>query len=98
MQYWRDSMETVLQLLKYDLGISSEARDIYLKALIEANQKEIEKKGIDLTLTDVEDQMLLVDYSAWKYRKRNEDVQLANNLRQRIQDRIVKARGENYVG
>lgn len=91
-------METVLQLLKYDLGISSEARDIYLKALIEANQKEIEKKGIDLTLTDVEDQMLLVDYSAWKYRKRNEDVQLANNLRQRIQDRIVKARGENYVG
>lgn len=98
MQYWRDSMETVLQLLKYDLGISSEARDIYLKALIEANQKEIEKKGIDLTLTDVEDQMLLADYSAWKYRKRNEDVQLANNLRQRIQDRIVKARGENYVG
>lgn len=98
MQYWRDSMETVLQLLKYDLGISSEARDIYLKALIEANQKEIEKKGFDLNLTDVEDQMLLADYSAWKYRKRNEDVQLANNLRQRIQDRIVKARGENYVG
>lgn len=91
-------METVLQLLKMDLGISHTGRDTFFKALLASSQKEIEKKGFKLNLEDVEDQVLLSDYAAWRYRKRAEDVPLARNLNLRIKDRIVKARGENYVG
>nr|DAY63880.1 MAG TPA: Head Tail Connector Protein [Caudoviricetes sp.] len=91
-------METVLQLLKMDLGISHTGRDTFFKALLESSQKEIEKKGFKLNLEDVEDQVLLSDYASWRYRKRTEDVPMARNLNLRIKDRIVQARGENYVG
>lgn len=87
-------METVLQLLKLDLGISSDSRDTFFNAYIEAARCEIERKGFEIKLDEVEDQILLSDYTAWKYRKRTEDVPLANNLKKRIVDRIVKARSE----
>lgn len=91
-------METVLQLLKMDLGISHTGRDTFFEALLASSKKEMEKKGFKLSLEDVEDQVLLSDYAAWRYRKRIEDVPMARNLNLRIKDRIVQARGENYVG
>ena len=42
-----------------DLGISSNARDIFFKAVLGSNQKELEKKGIVLDFKNIEDQMLL---------------------------------------
>ena len=89
-------METVLALLKIDLGITHTLRDEFFTSLLQASQKEIEGKGIALILEDVEDQMLLSDYAAWKYRKRQEDVGMSQNLINRIRNRIVKARS-TYV-
>lgn len=92
-------MEIVLQLLKMDLGISSNSRDTFFNALLKSNKAELEKKGVTLDVEkNVEDQVLLSDYSAWIYRKRTEDAPLARNLDFRIKNRIVKARGDNYVG
>lgn len=85
-------METVLQLLKLDLGISHSARDTLLNAEIQRAKAEIERKGIELNLEEIEDVMLLTDYTAWVYKKRNEDVPLAKNIAQRIRDRIVQKR------
>lgn len=85
-------METVLQLLKLDLGISHSARDTLLKAEIQKTKAEIEKKGIKLNLEEIEDVMLLTDYTAWVYKKRNEDVPLSKNIAQRLRDRIVQKR------
>lgn len=90
-------METVLQLLKIDLGISHNVRDAFFTALLLSSQKELEQKGISLDLTRIEDQMLLSDYSAWIYRKRTENIPLSQNLQYRIRNRIVKKRGEHYV-
>lgn len=91
-------MDNVLILFKLDLGISHNLRDTYFYATLNSSKSELEKKGIILDLNDIEDQMLLSDYSTWKYRKRTEDVPLSKNLDYRIKNRIVKSRGDNYVG
>jgi len=88
-------IETVLSLLKIDLGISHTVRDVFLNALLVACQKEIEAKKITLDLSAVEDQILLSDFTAWRYRNRSADVALANNLQFRIRNRIVKGRAAN---
>lgn len=88
-------MDQILTLLKLDLGISHDKRDALLMPLIEASKAEIEGKGIKLDLDQVEDQMLLSDFAAWRYRKRAEDIPMSNNLQYRIRNRIVKGRAEN---
>jgi len=85
-------METVLSLLKIDLGITHTLRDTFFTALLQSSQAEIEGKGIVLDLANIEDQMLLSDYAAWKYRKRQEDIGMSRNLFVRIRNRIVKVR------
>ena len=85
-------METILSLLKIDLSITHTLRDTFFTALLQASQAEIEGKGIVLDLANIEDQMLLSDYATWKYRKRQEDVGMSQNLSSRIRNRIVKVR------
>lgn len=85
-------MQQILTLLKLDLGISHNLRDAFFIQLLKSSQQELDKKGINLNLDSADDQMLLSDYSAWIYRKRQEDVPLANNIQQRIRNRIVKER------
>lgn len=82
----------ILSLLKLDLGITTNGRDEYFTKLIDGVIKEIERKGITLDVLNVDDQMLISDYSAWKYRKRQEDIPLAQNIQLRIRNRIVKER------
>lgn len=85
-------METALKLFKLDLGITHEKRDEYFRTLLEAAQGELLRKGVILDLDQADDVMLLSDYAAWLYRKRQEDVPMANNLYWRIMNRKVKER------
>jgi len=85
-------MDTVLILLKIDLGITHNLRDEYFLTLLISCEQELAGKGIRLNLTDSQDQILLSDYAAWQYRKRTEDTPLSNNLKWRIRNRIVKGR------
>ena len=87
-------LTTVLKLLKLDLGITSNARDEYFNNLLESCKKDLEGKGIVLE-ENADDMQLLSDYSAWAYRKRQEDVPISNNLKHRIRNRIVKVRAGN---
>jgi hypothetical protein len=85
-------METVLNLLKIDLGITHNLRDAYFIKLIEGTLKEIQRRGITPDLNSSDDQMLISDYAAWVYRNRSEDIPLANNIQHRIRNRIIKER------
>lgn len=87
-------MEQILILFKIDLGISHTLRDDFFTKLLAAAKLEIEGKGINIDLLDVEDQMLLSDYAAWKYRKRQEDTGLPRNIQLRIRNRVVKERAK----
>lgn len=88
-------MEQILELLKSDLGISHSKRDNYLKKLIENSKYELEAKGIKLDMENVEDMILISDYTAWVYRKRAEDIGMSQNLTFRIRNRVVKARASD---
>jgi hypothetical protein len=85
-------MQTILDLLKIDLGITHTLRDSFFIQLIKGTIKEIERRGITLELTKADDQMLIVDYATWTYRKRVEDAPLANNIQYRIRNRIIQER------
>lgn len=87
-------METVLSLLKIDLGITHTLRDVYFNAQLEACNAELSRKGIKLDLTNVEDQILLSDYTVWKYRNRMDNIPISQNLQWRIRNRIVKERSK----
>jgi hypothetical protein len=84
---------TLLSLLKLDLGISHNLRDTYFNNMLESSQNEIERTGVVLDFASVDDQMLVVDYAAWTYRKRQEDVPLSRNLQIRINNRLIKKAG-----
>lgn len=88
----QNKMDTLLYLLKLDLGITHTLRDAFFIELIKSTIKEIERRGIKLDQKRVDDQMLIVDYTAWNYRKRQEDAPLANNIQHRIRNRIVEER------
>ncbi|EOW9529892.1 hypothetical protein ACO11K_003656 [Bacillus cytotoxicus] len=85
--------DNLLNLLKLDLGITHNLRDAYFNNLLVSSQNEIERTGIVLDFENIDDQMLTVDYAAWSYRKRQEDVQLSRNLQIRINNRLIKKAG-----
>jgi hypothetical protein len=85
-------MDTIINLLKLDLGIQHNLRDAFFIQLVKGTIGEIEKRGIKLNLNDASDQMLISDYSAWVYRKRQEDIPLANNIKARLRNRIIEER------
>ena len=88
-------MNTALDMFKIDLGITHNLRDTYFTNLLAAYNDELSRKGINLDLTNTEDIMLLVDFSVYNYKHRNEDVELSKNLRNRILNRQVKGRADN---
>jgi hypothetical protein len=85
-------MDTIINLLKLDLGIQHNLRDAFFIQLVKGTIGEIEKRGIKLDLNNASDQMLVSDYSAWVYRKRQEDLPLANNIKTRLRNRIIEER------
>ena len=88
-------MNTALDMFKIDLGITHNLRDTYFTNLLTAYNDELSRKGINLDLTNTEDIMLLVDFSVYNYKHRNEAVELSKNLRNRILNRQVKGRADN---
>lgn len=92
-------MEILLKLLKIDLGITHDKRDTYFNTLIEASIKELALKGIniDRDTAEADEQMLIVDYAAWIYRKRQEDIPISANLQWRIRNRKIKNRCREVV-
>jgi len=91
-------MDTLLHLFKIDMGITHTLRDAFFISLLNATIEEIERRGISLDKTAADDQMLIVDYAAWTYRKRQENIPLANNIQHRLRNRIIKERIDKQNG
>ena len=85
-------METLLNLFKIDIGIMHNLRDTYFIQLIQGTIKEIENRGITLDVLSADDQMLIIDYATWVYRKRQEDLPLSSNIQHRLRNRIIEER------
>lgn len=82
-------VDNQLKLLKANLGISSDSRDDYLKAILKSSTDELERqKGINLE-TEI-GKMFLIDYSAWLYRNRGEG-EMPRNLQYRLHNLMVNS-------
>ena len=80
----------MLELLKANLGISTEARDGYLQAILDSVKDElINEKGVPFDETNNVHLMFLVDYAAWRYRDRGEGI-MPRNLQYRLHNLIIK--------
>lgn len=63
------TIDNVLEMLKVDLGISTDAYDERLESIISYAISEIEREGIVLGDT-IEEQNLVAMYAGWLWRKR----------------------------
>lgn len=77
----------LLQALKIDLGISSNAFNDRLTAYLQSAQQAITREGVTLT-NSAEDDMLTVQYAAWTWRHRDTGAGMPRMLRWALNNRI----------
>ena len=91
------SLYLVLSMFKFDLGVSHDLRDNEYRTLLEASKNELERKGVSFDLSKIDDLMLISDYASWSYRKRQEDIPLSNNIKSRINTRLIQKAAQTEV-
>lgn len=72
---------TMLEMLKVDLGISTTAYDVRLLQYLDSAQTAIEIEGITLDPESIADGNLVVTYAAWLWRRRDFSFQNTNESR-----------------
>lgn len=81
-------MTAMLEALKVDLGISTNAYDSRLTQYLQAAATAIETEGITLDLQDYQDSMLQIMYAAWLWRKRDSQDGMPRMLRWLMNNRL----------
>ena len=83
-------MDTMLTMLKVDLGIkSTTAYDERLGQLLTAAQQMIQGEGVSsLDTSDPKDMQLIVMYAAWLWRRRDDMQGMPRMLRWALNNRI----------
>lgn len=81
-------MTAMLEALKVDLGISTNAYDSRLTQYLQAAATAIETEGITLDLQDYQDSMLQIMYAAWLWRKRDSQEGMPRMLRWLMNNRL----------
>ena len=85
----------ILSMLKSNLQIMGTAWDEYLTQLVEVAKREIEREGIELYTSDVDDVNLIVMYASYLYRKRNTDGPMPRMLRYALNNRLFAGKLED---
>lgn len=78
---------TLLGALKIDLRLSTDAYDERLEAYLENAAEAITREGVELT-DSAEDQMLVVQYAAWTWRRRDTGEAMPRMIRWALNNRI----------
>ena len=78
----------MLQMLKTDLGITTTAYDARLRQYLQSAEKQIEREGINLTKTCIDDMELIVMYAAWMWRRRDNMEGMPRMLRYALNNRL----------
>lgn len=85
----------ILAMLKSNLQLMGSAWNEYLTQLIEVSKREIEREGIELYTSDVDDVNLIVMYASYLYRKRNTDGPMPRMLRYALNNRLFAGKLED---
>jgi len=97
--------ETVLQLVKARLGITTNVRDSYIEAIVQGVIKELEDaQGLVLDDANPYHLMFVVDYSTWRYQSVREPgkgpagsvpLSMPRHLQFRLHNLMVQAGGQD---
>lgn len=79
--------ETMLQMLKIDLGITTDIYNDRLTQYITAAKAELEREGVVLT-NSIADGNLVIQYAAWMWRKRDTGEGVPRMIRWQINNRL----------
>ena len=83
----------LLAMTKSNLQIIGTTWEDYLTNLIEASTREIEREGIVLDQTQIDDCNLIVMYTSYLYRKRNDDGPMPRMLRYALNNHLFAQKG-----
>lgn len=83
--------ETMLAMLKIDLGLASNAYDLRLQSLMTSAEAEIIREGAtDLRpSSNVSDANLVIMYAAWLWRRRDTGEGMPRMIRWALNNRIM---------
>lgn len=79
--------ETMLQMLKIDLGITTDIYNDRLTQYVTAAKAELEREGVVLT-NSIADGNLVIQYAAWMWRKRDTGEGVPRMIRWQINNRL----------
>lgn len=79
--------ETLLSGLKVDLGITTTAYDQRLTVYLENAQEQIKREGVEIG-DAVDDDMLVIMYAAWMWRKRDSGEGMPRMLRYALNNKV----------
>jgi len=87
--------ETMLAMLKINLGINTTAYDERLRQYLETAKAEIEREGATLSADSVPDCNLIIQYAEWMWRRRDSGEGMPRMIRWQINNRIFDMGGDN---
>lgn len=88
--------ETVLQLVKARLGITTNVRDSYIEAIVQGVIKELEDvQGLVLDGANPYHLMFVVDYATWRYQNRDSEGAMPRHLQFRMHNLVIHASKES---
>jgi hypothetical protein len=86
------NIQQIVELVKASKGITSNVRDIYLTAIVEAVVKELtDERGLLLDSSNSYHLMFCVDYSVFRYEKPKED--MPRHLKYRLHSLTIHVGG-----
>lgn len=86
----------VLSIVKQRLNRIDTALDTHLTLRIAAAAAELERNGIVL-VDDVDDNILLADYTTWRYQNRDSNTGMPEWLRLARRERFLSSKGRGSV-
>lgn len=82
----------MLERLKIDLGITTNAYDDRLSQYLDSAERMIRTEGADINLTDPQDEQIVIMYAAWLWRKRDSQEGMPRMLRWVLNNRIMQGK------
>lgn len=90
--------ETMLLLLKTDLGIMTTLYDERLLQYLEAAKQEIAREGYVLSADSADDNNLQIMYAAWMWRRRDTGEGMPRMIRWLLNNRLFDTSGGDSDG
>lgn len=91
-------METLLSMLKIDLGIMTDAFDSRLTQYLDSALAAIQREGATIDIKDTGDAQLVVMYAAWTWRRRDTGEGMPRMLRYALNNRVLSEKMGGIYG